>query len=211
MAELGVEGVQPRVSKRTTVPAPDAPTRPDLLRRRFNPPVPGTWTVGDITYVRTGEGWVYLATVIDLTTRMVIGWNITDHMRTSLVADALAMAHASGLMAGGAVFHSDRGAQYTSAAYAELAASLEVRLSVGRTGSCHDNAVAESFFSQLKNEMAHHADLPTKARAKALIAEYIEVDYNRRRLHSTLGYRTPAQAWANHFTHSQPHQQQQAA
>jgi hypothetical protein len=138
MGELGVQGVQPRASKRTTIPAPDAPNRPDLLRRRFNPPVPGTWTVGDITYVRTGEGWVYLATVIDLTTRMVIGWNIADHMRTSLVAGALEMAHKSGMLAGGAIFHSDRGAQYTSAEYARLAARLDVRLSVGRTGSCHD-------------------------------------------------------------------------
>jgi transposase InsO family protein len=206
MRELGIAGAQPHASKRTTIPDPGAPTRPDLVRRRFNPPVPGTFAVGDITYVRTGEGWVYLATVIDLTTRMVIGWNIADHMRASLVVGALEMACRSGLVAGGAVFHSDRGSQYTSAEFANAARRLDVRLSVGRTGSCHDNAVAEAWFSQLKNEMTHRSDLPTKARARAMIAEYIEVDYNRCRLHSTLGYRTPAQAMADHFTHHQADQ-----
>jgi transposase InsO family protein len=204
MAELGLTAVQPRASKRTTIPAPDAQTRPDLVRRRFDPPVPGTFLVGDITYLKTGEGWVYLATVIDLTTRMVVGWQMADHMRASLVCDALEMACRSGRVAGGAICHSDRGAQYTSAEYARLASGLEVRLSVGRTGVCWDNAVAESFFASLKNEMFHLAKWPTRARARVRVAEYIEVYYNRSRPHSTLGYRTPAEAWGDHFAHPLP-------
>jgi transposase InsO family protein len=213
MRELGIVGCQPNASKRTTIPDPDASQRPDLLRRRFNPPVPGTFLVSDITYVKTGQGWAYLATVIDLTTRMVLGWQIADHMRASLVVEALEMACASGRVAGGAVFHSDRGSQYTSMVLADAARRLDVRLSVGRTGSCHDNAVAEAWFSQMKNEMAHREQFPTTARARVKIAEYIEVDHNRRRLHSTLGYRTPTQAWSDHFQHNhkQQHQPPQAA
>lgn len=136
MRELGIEGIQPRSSTRTTIPAPDADERRDLLRRRFTPPVPTTHLVGDITYLKTGEGWLYLATVIDLTTRMVVGWQTAPHMRTSLITDALAMAHRGGFVAGGAVFHSDRGSQYTSAEFATAARRLDVRLSVGRTGVC---------------------------------------------------------------------------
>jgi transposase InsO family protein len=204
MAELGLVAVQPRASKRTTIPAPDAGTRLDLVGRRFDPPVPGTFLVGDVTYLKTGEGWLYLATVIDLTTRMVVGWQMADHMRASLAGDALKMARRSGLVAGGAVFHSDRGSVYTSAEYARLASRLDVRLSVGRTGVCWDNAVAESFFASLKNEMFHRAKWPTRARARVRVAEYIEVYYNRSRPHSTLAYRTPAEAWDDHFTHPLP-------
>ncbi|MDR1295158.1 MAG: IS3 family transposase [Bifidobacteriaceae bacterium] len=204
MAELGLVAVQPRASKRTTIPATDAGTRRDLVRRRFYPPVPGTFLVGDITYLKTGEGWVYLATVIDLTTRMVIGWHMADHMRTSLVADALTMACHSGLVAGGAVFHSDRGSVYTSAEHARLVNTFDVRLSIGRTGVWWDNAVAEAFFASLKNEMFHLAKWPTKAKARVRVAEYIEVYYNRSRPHSTLAYRTPAEAWNDHFTHTLP-------
>jgi transposase InsO family protein len=199
MRELGIEGVQPRRSRRTTVPDPGAPKRLDLVGRDFNRPVPGTFLVGDITYLRTGQGWLYLATVIDLTTRMVVGWQMADHMRASLVCGALRMAHQAGRVAGNAVFHSDRGSVYTSAEFAGCAARLDVRLSVGRTGSCHDNAVAESWFSMLKNEMYDLRDFPTRARARAAVAEYIEVFYNRQRRHSTLGYRTPAQAMDDHL------------
>lgn len=211
MADLGLVAVQPRASKRTTIPADDADRRPDLVRRQFKPPVPGTYLVGDITYLKTSEGWLYLATVIDLTTRMVVGWQMADHMRASLVCDALKMACQSGLVAGGAVFHSDRGSVYTSVEYARLAARLDVRLSVGRTGVCWDNAVAEAFFASLKNEMFHLAKWPTRARARVRVAEYIEVYYNRSRPHSTLGYRTPAEAWNDHFTHPLPTELPRAA
>jgi transposase InsO family protein len=199
MTDLGIEGIQPRKPKKTTIPDPNAKDRPDLLRRCFYPPVPTTFLVGDITYLRTGEGWLYLATVIDLTTRMVVGWQMADHMRASLVVDALQMAHQAGLVAGNAVFHSDRGTQYTSTELALAATRMDVRLSVGRTGSAHDNAVAESFFAALKNEMYYQQVFKTRGRARLAVAEYIEIYYNRNRPHSTLDYRTPAESMADHF------------
>ena len=193
MAQLGIFGVQPRSKKRTTIPAHDAHTRPDLVRRDFTAAEPATRLVGDITYLRTGEGWLYLATVIDLHSRMVVGWSMADHMRTELVSDALRMAHTHGHVRPGAIFHSDRGSQYTSAAYAAVVEELGgLRLSVGRSGSCHDNAGAESWFSMLKNEMFHRYRFATRAKARFAVMQYIEVFYNRQRLHSTLGYRTPA-------------------
>lgn len=204
MSELGIAGVQPRASKRTTIPAADAGDRTDLIRRRFRPPVPTTNLVGDITYLATGEGWLYLATVIDLTTRMVVGWATASHMQTALISDALNCAHRNGYVAGGAVFHSDRGAQYTSAEFAATATRLDVRLSVGRTGVCWDNAVAESFFSMLKNEMYHRQRFATRARARLAVADYIEVFYNRKRRHSTLNYRTPHEVMTAFFDRVNP-------
>lgn len=201
MRERGIFGIQPRSRKRTTIPAPDAAERPDLLRRDFAAETPGTRLVGDITYLRTGEGWLYLATVIDLFNREVVGWSMADHMRTELIGDALRMAHTHGRIAPDAIFHSDRGSQYTSQEYAALAASLGVRLSVGRTGVCWDNAVAESFFSMLKNEMYYRTTFATRRKARFAVMQYIEVFYNRKRLHSALGYRTPAEARDTH--HSQ--------
>ena len=202
MGELGLVAVQPRAKKRTTVPAEDAEVRPDLIGRRFAPDAwsPGQACVGDITYLRTGEGWLYLATVIDLATRAVIGWQMADHMRTSLITEALQAAHDSGQLAPGAIVHSDRGSQYTSAEYATLAEKLGVRLSVGRTGSCHDNAVAESWFAMLKNEMYYRYRFGSRAAARLRVMTYIEVFYNRRRRHSALGYKTPAEALATHQT-----------
>lgn len=212
MRELGIEGVQPRASKRTTVPAEDAKNRRDLLWRKFTPPVPTTCLVGDITYLKTGEGWLYLATVIDLTTRMVVGWQTAAHMRTSLIVDALAMAWRAGYVAGGAIYHSDRGAQYTSREFAEAASLMDVRLSVGRTGVCWDNAVAESFFASLKNERWYQQPVPaTRARARAEVADYIEVFYNRSRLHSTLNYRTPASVMEAFFARHEPIDQASSA
>lgn len=193
MRELGLFGVQPRISKRNTIPALDAADRPDWLCRNFTAEEPGQWFVGDITFLRTGEGWLYLATVIDLFNREVVGWSMADHMRVDLVSDALTMAHTHGRVGDGATFHSDRGSVYTSAAYAELAAKYGVRLSVGRTGVCWDNAVAESFFSMLKNEMYYRQKFTSRARARFAVMEYIEVFYNRERLHSTLDYCTPAE------------------
>lgn len=196
MRELGIFGIQPRTKKRTTIPAVDVVTRPDLLRRDFTADAPGTRLVGDITYLRTGEGWLYLATVIDLFNREVVGWSMADHMRTELIGDALKMAHTHGRIEPGAVFHSDRGSQYTSDEYATLAGRLGVRLSVGRTGVCWDNSVAESWFSMLKNEMYYRQSFATRRRARFAVMQYIEVFYNRRRLHSTLGYRTPSETRA---------------
>jgi len=190
MRELGLAAVQPRAYKRTTVRGADPVDSPDLIARDFTPGpegggTPGQRLVGDITYLRTGQGWLYLATVIDLATRMVVGWQMADHMRTSLIIDALAMAVESGHVQRGAIFHSDRGTQYTSAEFHQHCQRIHVQTSVGRTGVCWDNAVAESFFSALKNEMFHHHRFDTRTRARFAVADYIEVFYNRRRLHSS--------------------------
>jgi len=200
MRELGLRAVQPRAYKRTTIPGEAPVSSPDLIGRDFGPTsgVPGERLVGEITYLRTGEGWLYLATVIDLATRMVVGWQLADHMRTSLVVDALAMAIDAGHVDAEAIFHSDRGTQYTSAEFHRFCKANLIRPSVGRTGVCWDNAAAESFFAALKNEMYYRQHWPTRARARFAVAEYIEVFYNRRRLHSTLGYRTPSEALTDH-------------
>jgi transposase InsO family protein len=204
MHEAGLAAVQPRAYKRTTVRGEDPVDSPDLIARDFTPGRagggPGERLVGDITYLRTGQGWLYLATVIDLATRMVVGWQMAEHMRTSLIVDALAMARDDGHVAPGAIFHSDRGTQYTSAEFHQYCQGIAVRTSVGRTGVCWDNAVAESFFSTLKNEMFHHQNFDTRARARFAVADYIEVFYNRRRLHSSLGYRTPHEALTSYRT-----------
>ncbi len=194
MRELGIRGITPNSKKRTTIPDEGAPARPDLVRRDFTSPVPTYKLVGDITYLRTGEGWLYLATVIDLNTRMVVGWSMSAHMTADIAVNALEVARARGYVAENAVFHSDRGAQYTSRLLARWAAEHHVRLSVGRTGSCHDNAVAESFFATLKNEMYHTRSFATREEAKHAVIEYIEAYYNRKRPHSTIGYRIPAEA-----------------
>ncbi len=194
MRELGLTACQPRAYKRTTVAGEHPVDSPDLIGRDFTAPAPGQRLVGDITYLRTAQGWLYLATVIDLATRMVVGWQLATHMRTSLIIDALDMAIIGGHLTEGAVFHSDRGAQYTSARFSLFCKENLVQTSVGRTGVCWDNAAAESFFAALKNEMYHRYTFPTRARARFAVADYIEVFYNRRRLHSTLGYRTPLEA-----------------
>jgi transposase InsO family protein len=194
MRELGLRACQPRAYKRTTVPGEQPVSSPDRVERDFTAPAPGQRLVGDITYLRTGEGWLYLATVIDLATRMVVGWQLADHLRTSLVTDALNMAITGGHAPAGAVFHSDRGCQYTSAEFHRFCAGNGVLPSLGRTGACWDNAAAESFFATLKNEMYYRQRFDTRARARFAVAEYIEIFYNRQRLHSHLGYRTPAEA-----------------
>jgi putative transposase len=200
MRELGLAAVQPRAYKRTTVPGEHPVESPDLIGRDFTAPAPGQRLVGDITYLRTGEGWLYLATVIDLATRMVVGWQLATHMRTSLVVDALAMAIDGGHVQREAIFHSDRGTQYTSAEFHLFCQHKRVRTSLGRTGVCWDNAAAESFFASLKNEMYYRHTFASRARARYAVADYIEVFYNRRRLHSTLGYRTPFEALTDYRT-----------
>jgi putative transposase len=198
MRQLALRACQPRAYKRTTTPGEQSLTGPDRLERDFEAPRPAHRLVGDITYLKTGEGWLYLATVIDLATRMVVGWQLADHLRTSLVTDALAMAITSGHASAGTIFHSDRGCQYTSAEFHRFCALNAVLNSVGRTGVCWDNAAAESFFATLKNEMYYRQRFDTRARARFAVAEYIEIFYNRQRLHSYLGYRTPAEALADY-------------
>ena len=204
MRELGIRGCTPNAKKRTTVPDPKARPRPDLVRRDFTSPVPTYKLVGDITYLRTGQGWLYLATVIDLCTRMVVGWSLSERMTADIAVSALESAKARGYVAGNAIFHSDRGAQYTSRLLAEWARDNDVRLSCGRTGSCHDNAVAESFFATLKNEMYYRGSFATRADARHAVIGFIEADYNRRRPHSTIGYQIPAKAMEAFFERTKP-------
>ena len=204
MRELGIRGIAPNSRKRTTVPDEGAPERPDLVRRDFTSPVPTYKLVGDITYLRTREGWLYLATVIDLCTRMVVGWAISERMTADIVVEALERAWRRGYVAGNAIFHSDRGSQYTSRLLARWAEEHEVRLSVGRTGSCHDNAVAESFFGTLKNEMYSLRKWPTREEARNAVIDFIERRYNRNRPHSTIGYKVPAQAMDEFFERTKP-------
>lgn len=191
MREMGLITVQPRPFRTTTEPDPDAPDTVDLVKRDFTASRPGTKVVGDITYIRTWQGWLYLAVLTDCATREVIGYAMAEHMRTELVCDAVAMAMRNGRLEADCIMHSDRGTQYTSAEYREKLVELGLRHSVGRTGQCWDNALAESFFASLKNERVHHMVYPTRKAAKEDIARYIELFYNHRRIHSALGYRTP--------------------
>ena len=191
MRELGLVACQPRPYKTTTIPDRDPAPIPDLLGRDFTADTPGSKLVGDITYIATWQGWLYLATVIDCFNREVVGYAMAEHMRTSLVNDALQMAARNHRLAAGGIFHSDRGSQYTSAEFAATLAELDLRGSVGRTGICFDNALAESFNSALKVERVHRTVYPTRRKAKEDIARYIEIFYNHRRIHSALGYRTP--------------------
>jgi putative transposase len=202
MHELGLRAVQPHAYRVTTLHGQDPFPVPDLLERDFTAGLgaPGDRLVGDITYLRTGQGWLYLATVIDLTTRMVVGWQLAEHMRTGLVVDAMRMAIDAGRVNRDAIFHSDRGTQYTSKEFAEFCKTVNIRRSMGRTGVCWDNAVAESFFATLKNEMYYLHVFPTRAHARFRVAEYIEIYYNRKRRHSSLKYRTPLQALTEHHT-----------
>lgn len=199
MTDMGLIACQPRPWRITTIPG-DAPGPVDLIQREFTAPAPGQRFVGDITYISTWEGWLYLATVIDLCTKEVCGWAMADHMRTELVCDALSMANAHRPITDGAIFHSDRGCQYTSAELATHLRSLNMVGSMGRTGVCWDNALAESFFASLKNELIHRTIYTTRKKARDAVANYIEVWYNRLRLHSGLGYRTPSEAFQQHQT-----------
>lgn len=190
MRQLGLVACQPRPFRPTTTVAGDT-AAPDLVGRDFTATAPGQKFVGDITYIPTGEGWLYLATAIDCYSKLVAGWSMADHLRASLVVSAVDMAATTVDIAPGAIFHSDRGVQYTSADFAVKLASLGMRRSVGRTGVCWDNAMAESFFAMLKTEWTDRMVFATRAEARRAVVSYIEGFYNRQRLHSGLGYRTP--------------------
>jgi putative transposase len=163
----------------------------DHVGREFTATEPGQKLVGDITYIHTWTGFVYLATVIDCYSRMVIGWAIADHMRTDLVEDALQMARRNHRIRPGCIFHSDRGTQYTSRQLRQYVADCDMINSMGRVGTCWDNALAESFFAALKNELIYRTSFPTKKHVEKAVGHYIEIFYNGQRLHSWLNYRTP--------------------
>ena len=195
MRELDLVPCQPRPFRPITTIAGDAGATPDLVKRDFTAAVPGTKLVGDITYIPTGEGWLYLATVLDCCTKKVVGYAMADHMRTSLITGALAMAARNITVDPGVtIFHSDRGSQYCSQEFADFTADLHIRRSVGRTGVCYDNAWAESFNGTLKVERVNRTSYPTREHARIDITRYIELRYNQVRLHSSLGYITPNEA-----------------
>ncbi|MFD5408661.1 IS3 family transposase [Streptomyces nojiriensis] len=191
----GLQGRHRRRRHLTTIPDPPSATRPDLVVRDFQPDATALDTrwCGDITYIPTEEGWLYLATVIDIASRRVIGWATADHLGTELVSDALKAACHQRRPTGPVIFHSDRGCQYTSQQFALLAAEFGVRLSVGRTGQCWDNALAETFFATIKRELLGTTAWPSRAAVHTAIFEYIESWFNLRRLNSSLGYRSPAE------------------
>lgn len=194
MATEGLQGRHRRRTTRTTIPDPGASGLwVDLVGREFTSgtrPLNQTWA-GDITYIRTSQGWAYLATVIDLASRRVVGFAVADHMRSSLIEEAMTMALTSRRPSPGLIFHSDRGSQYTSHSFRELLARHQVRQSVSRPRQCWDNAVAESFFSTIKMELIHRRRFDSVADVRQAVFEYVEVFYNRQRLHSTLGYQSP--------------------
>jgi putative transposase len=201
MRIAGLAGRCPKRFRRTTIPAvTPAAQPPDLVRRDFKPRAPNRLWISDITYVRTWEGWLYLAVILDAFSRRVVGWALADHLRTELATDALQMALTSRRPAPGLIHHSDRGGQYLSAAYIGMLASYGVRSSVGRPGTCWDNAAAESFFATLKTELIHRAIWPTRRHARTAIFNYVEGFYNRLRRHSTLHYRSPADFEADYYS-----------
>ena len=180
-----------RKFKSTTDSKHDKPIAPNLLNREFAVKEPNTAYVADITYIPTREGWLYLAVVIDLFSRAVVGWSMASRMKAKLVNDAMLMAIWNRNPVKGLIFHSDRGSQYASKSFGKILTTHGVVPSMSRKGNCWDNAVAESFFHTLKTELVHHRDFNTRAEARAEIFEYIEVFYNRQRLHSTNGYEAP--------------------
>ena len=192
MRDLDLVPCQPRPWRHSLTEQDGKPCAiPDRVNRDFTSEVPGAKMVGDITYIDTWEGWVFLATVIDCATRKIAGWAMDDNYKTPLISRAIEMAARNLDLPEGAIFHSDRGSNYTSAEFSEKLAELGILQSVGRTGICYDNALSESVNGTLKNELVYRTAYKTRKAAMDDIARWIELRYNRTRLHSTLGYRTP--------------------
>ena len=191
MRSAGLVPVQVKRRRGLTVADRQAGPIADLVGRDFTAEVPGAKLVGDITEITTGEGPLYLATAIDCFSKAVLGWATDDRYPASLVIAALDMAAGRMQLPEGAIFHSDRGSQYTSRSFGDALGGYRMRQSVGRTGICFDNSMAESFFGKLKTEMVHHRRFATRAEARREVIRFIEGFYNRRRLHSALGYRPP--------------------
>jgi putative transposase len=191
MRQLGIQGVHRRRGRRTTLPAPGAARAPDLVQRNFTPPAPDRLWVADITQQRTGDGWLYVAVVLDCFSRRIVGWSMADHLRTELVLDALDMAISQRQPAPGLVHHADHGCQYTSLAFGRRLREAGLVASMGTVGDALDNAVAESFFATLECELLDRHAWPTRAGLRTAVFDFIEVFYNRQRRHSTLGYQPP--------------------
>lgn len=201
MRQQGQQGLRCKTRRRfraTTNSNHSLPVAPNRLDRQFQVAAPDRVYVGDITYVATGEGWLYLAVFLDLFSRQVVGWAMSAWMTADLVMDALQMARWRRRPGEGLLVHTDRGSQYASGRFQALLKDQGYVCSMSRKGNCWDNAPAESFFHTLKTELIHHRRFETREQAKQDIFEYIEVFYNRQRKHSTLGYRTPVEFEQRH-------------
>ena len=192
MQQHGIRAKTKRKFVVTTDSKHKLPVAPDLVQRKFNPDAPNALWSGDITYIATDEGWVYLAAVIDLFSRQVVGWSMKDHMHTSLVKDALTMAYFRRRPAAGLIFHSDRGSQYCSHEFQDALKGWEIRSSMSRKGNCWDNAPTESFWGRLKTASLYGKKFTTRQEAMNAVMDWMAF-YNHRRLHSTLGYLSPMQ------------------
>ncbi len=193
MRQAGIVAKTARKFRCTTDSNHRLPVAENLLNRQFDPAGPNEAWVADITYIPTAEGWLYLAVVEDLFARRAVGWSMAEHLESRLVVDALALAVERRLPAEGLLAHSDRGSQYASEHYQRLLAKHGITCSMSRRADCWDNAPMESFFASLKKELIHGSHFATHAEARAAIVEYIEVFYNNQRLHSSLGYVSPAE------------------
>jgi putative transposase len=193
MRQAGLSGLIPKKRGRTTVRVPGVRVADDLVKRQFQPDAPNGLWIADITYLRTWEGWLYLAAVQDAYSRRIVGWSMADHMRHELVVDALQMAVSRRRPAPGLIHHSDQGGQYVSLGFGQQCTKAGISRSMGSTGVCWDNAVAETFFATLKKEIVYRRSWPTRRELIGEIFEYIEAFYNRQRRHSTLGMLSPVE------------------
>jgi putative transposase len=193
MRQAAISGLVAKKRGRTTIRVPGVRVADDLVARQFKPAAPNVLWVADITYLRTWEGWVYLAAIQDAFSRRIVGWAMADHMRSQLVVDALQMALARRRPAPGLIHHSDQGSQFVSLAFGQQARDAGIAVSMGSRGDAYDNAVAESFFATLKKELIRRHSWPTKRELMGEVFDYIEAFYNPVRRHSTLGYLSPAQ------------------
>jgi putative transposase len=192
MRRAGLSGLVKVKRGKTTIRVPGVRVADDLVQRDFRPATPDVLWVADITYLRTWEGWVYLAAVQDAYSRRIVGWSMADHMRSELVVDALQMALHRRRPDPGLIHHSDMGSQFVSLAFGQKARDAGIAVSMGSKGDAYDNAVAESFFATLKKELVHRRSWPTRRELISEIFEFIEGFYNTTRRHSTLGYLSPA-------------------
>jgi len=193
MVSAGLQGIPVPRKTRTTVRVAGIRTAPDLVERDFNPTEPNRLWCADITYLASWEGWLYLASVLDCFSRMIVGWCMAEHMRLELVERALQMAIARRRPQRGLIHHSDHGSQYTAVIFGERCTELGIEISRGSIGDCYDNAVCESFHSTLKREYVNRRPWPTRTELKTGVFSYIEGFYNTRRRHSTLAYLSPAE------------------
>jgi putative transposase len=192
MKAAGIAGVRPRKRFKTTIRIPGITPATDLVERQFRPDRPNVLWVADITYLRTGQGWLYLAAVQDAYSRRIVGWSMATHMRAPLVVDALQMALARRRPDPGLIHHSDQGGQYVSLAFGKAARDAGIAVSMGSRGDAYDNAVAETFFATLKKELVNRRTWPDRLELQSAVFEYIEAFYNRQRRHSTLNMLSPA-------------------